>query len=38
MKEDREIADSSLAIAPDPFLTEDGYRRFVLVRNIRQRA
>ena len=38
MKEDREIADSALAIAADPFLSEEAYRRFVLFRGIRQRA
>ena len=38
MKADREIADSALAIAPDPFLQEDAYQRFILFRGIRQRA
>ena len=37
MKADREIADSSLTIAPDSFLLMPGYKNFQVFRNIKQR-
>lgn len=37
MKADREIADSSLTIAPDSFLLMPGYKNFQIFRNIKQR-
>lgn len=37
MKADREIADSSLTIAPDSFLLMPGYKNFQTFRNIKQR-
>jgi hypothetical protein len=37
MKENREIADSTLTIAPDSFLLSPGYKNFVVFRDIRQR-
>jgi hypothetical protein len=37
MKENREIADSTLTIAPDSFLLSPGYKNFVIFRDLRQR-
>jgi hypothetical protein len=37
MKENREIADSTLTIAPDSFLLSPGYKNFVVFRDIKQR-
>ena len=36
MEEDKEIADSSLTIAPDSFLLSPGYKNFQVFRNIKQ--
>jgi hypothetical protein len=36
MKENKEIADSSLTIAPDSFLLTPAYKNFVAFRNIKQ--
>ncbi len=37
LKQDIEIADSNLTIAPDPFLLTDTYKKFELFRNFKQR-
>lgn len=37
MKENREIADSALAIAPDSFLLTPGYKNFLVFRTLKQR-
>lgn len=37
MKENKEVSDSSLRIAPDSFLLTPAYKNFVVFRNIKQR-